>query len=873
MDINHSYYEDVLNKEKFSYSGLNESKVRSLKEKYGNNTLGEKKKKGLLKKIFKAITEPMILILLFATAITIGINIGNFIAGKESDFYECVGIICAIALSVGLTIFMENKSEKAFETLKKLSDAISVTVFRNNKRVILDYAEVVVGDVVLYETGDKVIADGVIIDCCELEVDESSLSGESISVKKQSFLQGKICSKNMLYSGSYLKSGNAKMLVLAVGKNAQIGKIANTLSQENNVTAPLSAKLTALSKKISIFGGVAALLTFILSLIRLYLNSNLNFENIKEAFIQAVVLIVAAVPEGLPATVAIALALSVVKLAKSNAVIKKLVAAETVGCVSVICSDKTGTLTVGKMQVNNFVMNGKEINPQQLTNKFLINNVIYNSTAYFVKDKGILNTFGNSTECALINCLFKNNYKELNSKRGLVEIVKRESFSSKRKYMLTIVKANSKQIAYVKGSIEKIIEFCNFSKAEGDRYLELASKYAKRAERIIAFAHDEGNGFIFDGFCSISDVIRKEVYNAVSECKKAGIEVKILTGDNQETALAIAKELGIASDFSNMATGAEIEVMSDKELIEKLPRLTVIARSTPEIKLKIVNTLKKMGEIVAVTGDGVNDAPAVKNADIGISMGSGSEITKEASDIILLDNSFSVIVKAVAFGRNIYRNFQRFIFFQLTVNFSAVGIIIAFLAFGFAPPFTALQLLWINIIMDGPLALSLGLERRDEGYMDEKPVRRSDSIITKKTFLRTVLHSIFIISVLIFQKLFNFFNATVEQGESVIFALFVFFQLFNAVNAREIGHVSIIKSLGKNKPFTYLLLFTAIMQILITEYFGKMFSTVSLGLILWGKIFAVTFTLILISEGYKMLYRILKKQKKLKNISKRRKFA
>lgn len=873
MDINHSYYEDVLNKEKFSYSGLNESKVRSLKEKYGNNTLGEKKKNGLLKKIFKAITEPMILILLFATAITIGINIGNFIAGKESDFYECVGIICAIALSVGLTIFMENKSEKAFETLKKLSDAISVTVLRNNKRVILDYAEVVVGDVVLYETGDKVIADGIIIECCDLEVDESSLSGESISVKKQAFLQGKICSKNMLYSGSYLKSGNAKMLVLAVGKNAQIGKIANTLSQENNVTAPLSAKLTALSKKISIFGGVAALLTFILSLIRLYLNSNLNFENIKEAFIQAVVLIVAAVPEGLPATVAIALALSVVKLAKSNAVIKKLVAAETVGCVSVICSDKTGTLTVGKMQVNNFVIDGKEINPQKLANEFIINNVIYNTTAYFVKDKGVLNTFGNSTECALINCLFKNNYKELNSKRGLVEIVKRESFSSKRKYMLTIVKANSNQIAYVKGSIEKIIEYCNFSKAEGDSYLELASKYAIRAERIIAFAHDEGNGFIFDGFCSISDVIRKEVYNAVSECKKAGIEVKILTGDNQETALAIAKKLGIASDFSNIATGAEIEVMSEKELIEKLPRLTVIARSTPEIKLKIVNTLKKMGEIVAVTGDGVNDAPAVKNADIGISMGSGSEITKEASDIILLDNSFSVIVKAVAFGRNIYRNFQRFIFFQLTVNFSAVGIIIAFLAFGFAPPFTALQLLWINIIMDGPLALSLGLERRDEGYMDEKPVRRSDSIITKKTFLRTVLHSIFIISVLIFQKLFNFFNATVEQGESVIFALFVFFQLFNAVNAREIGHVSIIKSLGKNKLFTYLLLFTAIMQILITEYFGKMFSTVSLGLILWGKIFAVTFTLILISEGYKMLYRILKKQKKLKNISKRRKFA
>ncbi len=873
MDINHSHYEEILKNESFSYSGLKENEVFLLKEKYGTNTLGEKKKSSLIKRIFKALTEPMILILLFATVITLGINVGNLMTGKDSDFYESIGIICAVALSVGLTIFMESKSEKAFETLKKLSDAISVTVFRDNKKVLLDYSDVVVGDVILFETGDKIIADGLVVEDCEVEVDESSLSGESLSVKKRSYVSGKIRSENMLYSGSYLKNGSAKMLVLAVGKNAQIGKIANTLSQENNVTAPLSAKLANLSKRISLFGGIAAVLTFIMSLLRLYLNNNLNFESVKEAFIQAVVLIVAAVPEGLPATVAIALALSVVKLAKSNAVIKKLVAAETVGCVSVICSDKTGTLTVGKMNVNTFVLDGNEINPHNLRNKFIIDNVAYNSTACFVSEKGVVNTFGNSTECALINALFKKEAKVLNEKRGAIEIVKRESFSSKRKYMLTVVRVNSNKVTYVKGSIEKVLDFCDLTQEERDFYEKDTEIYAKRAERIIAFAHDSGEGFVFDGFCTISDVIRKEVYNAVIECKKAGIEVKILTGDNHETALAIAKKLGIASDFSNMATGAEIEKMSEEELMEKLPRLTVIARSTPEVKLKIVNTLKKMGEIVAVTGDGVNDAPAIKNADIGISMGNGSEITKEASDIILLDNSFSVIVKAVAFGRNIYRNFQRFIFFQLTVNFSAVGIVVAFLAFGFEPPFTAIQLLWINIIMDGPLALSLGLERRDEGYMEEKPVKRSDSIISKKTFLRTVLHASIIISILLFQKLFNIFNVSLEQNNSLIFALFVIFQLFNAVNARELGHVSIIKSLGKNKLFSCLLVLTAVLQIVITELLGNMFLTVSLGFVLWIKIFTVAFTLIIFSEGYKFLYRLIKRGKNLKNISKRRKFA
>ena len=874
MDINQVEYQRVYNEEKFSFNGLNSEKVLFYRKKYGDNSMGKKKKISIFKRIINALLEPMILILVFACIITFGINIGNLIAGKECDFYECLGILGAISISVGLTVIMENKSEKAFETLKKLSEAISVTALRNGEKTIIDYNKVVVGDILFCEAGDKMVADGLIIECGDLEVDESSLSGESKLQKKKRYTGNKFVSENMLYSGSYLKSGYAKVLVLAVGKNAQIGKIATGLSQAETVTAPLSQKLNELSKKISIFGLVAAALTFALSLLRLYTTGTLNFEGVKNAFIQAVILIVAAVPEGLPATVAIALALSVVKLAKSNVIIKKLIAAETVGCVSVICSDKTGTLTVGKMQLNCFVINGEEVRCQKLKNHFLIDNIIHNTTAYFAYEKGSVKTYGNSTEQALINSLFAKKPQDLITEREKGVLLERESFSSKRKYMSSKINKNGKIITYLKGSIEKVVEFCAFQNEIKNYYLNQADEYAKRAERILAFAHKEGtDSFVFDGFCVISDNLRADVYKSVKNCQKAGISVKILTGDNKETALAIAKKLSLPCEKNNFLTGAEIENMSEEQLIELLPSVTVVARSTPETKLRVVKTLKKMGEIVAVTGDGVNDAPAVKNADIGISMGDGSEITKEASDIILLDNSFSVIVKAVSFGRNIYRNFQRFIFFQLTVNFSAVGIIVAFLLLGFNSPFTTLQLLWINIIMDGPLALSLGLERREEYYMEDRPVKRSDSIVTKKMFLRVLVHSFIIVFVIVMQKLYNFTGANILQGETVIFCFFVIFQLFNAINAREIGNKSVLYSFGKNRMFSVLLFVTLIFQILLTQFLGAFFQTTPLDLIVWLKIFGVSASIIVLSELYKLLYRIIKKRKFFKKISKRRKFA
>lgn len=873
MDINHSEYEHIYTTEKFAFNGLKKEQVAFYREKYGNNGLGDPKRKSTIAKILKALSEPMLLILLFACVITIGINIGNLLSGKEADFYECIGIVSAIALSAGLTVFMENKSEKAFEALKKMSGSILVSLIRDNEKLLVDYTELVVGDVVLCEAGDKITADGVLIECNDIETEESSLTGESKPVLKETYISGKIAEKNMLYSGSYLKSGNGKMIVLATGKNAQIGKIASNLNQESNVTAPLSQKLNALSKKISIFGASAAVFTFLLTLFKLYASNSFNFENIKEAFIEAVVLIVAAVPEGLPTTVAIALALSAVKLAKSNAVIKKLIAAETVGCVSVICSDKTGTLTVGKMEVQNYVINAKEVLPVNLKDEHIINNVVYNSTAFFVYDKGKVVSYGNTTEQALITSLFRSNYKKLNQLRSESEIAKRVPFSSKRKYMLTTIRKKAKTITYVKGAIEVIAELCNCHELEKARYLDISESYASKGERVIAFAHGDGEIFNFDGFCVISDVIRDDVYSAVNVCKSAGIGIKVLTGDNKATAIAIAKKLGLPCFEDNVLTGSEIEKLNFEQLKEILPKITIIARSTPETKLRVVKTLQVMGEIVAVTGDGVNDAPAIKSADIGIAMGDGSEITKEASDIILLDNSFAIIVKAVAFGRNIYRNFQRFLFFQLTVNFSAVGLIVAFLALGFKAPFSAVQLLWINIIMDGPLALSLGLEKREELYLDEKPVKRTDSIVTKKMFLRIFFHALIIDCVIVLQKLFNFLNSSVNCIDSTIFSLFVIFQLCNAINAREIGNKSILNSLGKNKLFSILLIVTLCVQYLITEFLYNVFYIAPIGFVLWGKILLVGISIILISELYKYFYRVLLKRKVVCKIIKRRTIA
>lgn len=867
-----SILEKIYKNGNFSGDGLKNSDISVYREKYGKNVITQKKSVTVFKRIQNALFEPMMLILMLAFFITLGVNIGNAVAKKEADFIECIGIFCAIVLSVGLTVVMENKSEKAFKLLKSFSDNVSVNCIRNGEKRIIGNAEVCVGDVLFLESGEKAVADGVILECEGLETDESTLTGESVNVKKEKYSSGAFQEKNIIYSGSYVKSGNLKMLVLAVGDNAAIGKIAKGLEQGNNVSAPLNEKLSKLSKSISIFGALSALAVFLLTLFRLKLSGTFNAESFKDAFVEGIVLIVAAVPEGLPTTVAISLALSVVKLAGQNALIKKLVAAETVGCVSVICSDKTGTLTFGKMEVNSFIVNSRKISLNDRDFKVFYENIIYNSTAEYLLENDKIVLSGNSTEQALISYLFSQKPGELKSERNRVKYLKRLPFASENKYMFTTVQRGEKEITYYKGSIEKLIELSDEPLAVKQKTLLDASFYERQAERILAFAHSENGKMKFDGFCCISDKIRPDVSYSISECKKAGIEVKILTGDNKETALSIAAKTGLKHGEENCITGDEAANLTDEELIKILPQITVVARSAPETKLRIVRLLKRLGEVVAVTGDGVNDAPAVKNADIGIAMGDGSEITKEASDIILLDNSFSVIVKAVTFGRNIYRNFQSFLFFQLTVNFSAVGLILFFLILGFQPPFSTLQLLWINVIMDGPLALSLGLERRDNTFLDDKPVKRTDSIVPRRLFVRIIMHAVYIVGIIVLQKNYNFLSVSEVQNDTVIFCFFVLFQLFNGINAREIGGKSVIFSFGKNKMFSVLLFVSLAFQFVLTQYMGGIVETQSLSAVCWIKIIAISFSIVVISEAYKLFYRAFGRNFR-KKIFKRRKFA
>lgn len=862
--------EEVYKKEKFSTQGLTDEKVIYYRKKYGANVLLSKNKITLLRRIINALCEPMMIILVFAFLLTLGINIGNYFSGYEVDPFECLGIFFSICISVGLTVIMECKSEKAFEYLKSFTENISVKCIRNGEKRLISNADVCVGDVLFIESGERIVADCLILEENDLEVDESTLTGESVGKSKKQY-NGVISEYNLLNSGTFVKNGNAKVIVLAVGESAKIGNIASGLASENDISAPLSKKLNALSKKITIFGAVAAIIVFIMTISRAVISGNLSLDTFKTSFLSAIVLIVAAVPEGLPTTVAISLALSVVKLAKSNAVIKKLIAAETVGCVSVICSDKTGTLTFGVMEVEKTVVADNLSVDEH--NKYIALNSALNSTACFINDGRQSLISGNSTERALISYYYENRQKKLDEDRARYEVLDRVPFSSERKYTATRVIRFGKKTTFYKGAIEVITKICNLTSKEAQDALSAAIPYEKSSGRIIAFAHEENERFFYDGFAVLSDKIRPEVKDAVIKSLKAGIKVKILTGDNKQTAFAIAKKLGLAYTPEECVDGRDISEIDDEELIKQLNNIKVVARCMPQTKLRIVKLLKKSGEIVAVTGDGVNDAPAVKNADVGIAMGDGSEITKEAADVILLNNSFSVIVKAIAFGRNIYRNFQSFLFFQLTVNFTAVGVIIAFLLLGFEPPFNALQLLWINVIMDGPLALSLGLEKRADEFLEEKPVKRTDDIVSKKAFMRIILHSVYSVILLVLQKTRNFLDVNLIEHDTAIFCLFVFLQLFNSINARELGGKSVFSTFFNNKLFIGLLITTFVFQITLTCFFGDFFDSVPLNVFVWIKITLVSFSVVSISELYKAVYKRARSIKKMKKVIKKESIA
>ncbi len=857
--------------------GLSDSQAEASRAKHGANSFAAQSHESLARRIWEASTEPMLLMLIFAAVITLAVNITRYFTGGEYNFLECVGIFAAISLSVVITIITEGKSAKAFEALNRINEDTLIKVLRNGEAQLVTQKDIVVGDIIMAETGDKIVADGRLLDSNDLSVDESALTGESLPVKKNADF---VCSEttpvaeraNMLYSGCFVSAGNGRMLVTGVGNDTEFGQIAQELSSIEKTTTPLQEKLDKLGKQITVLGASAAAIVFLIELVQFMLRGQLNLDTVSDAFITSIVLIVAAVPEGLPTIVAVSLALNIIKMSKENALVKKMIACETIGCVNIICSDKTGTLTENKMTVQKVYTHGELKEPESLHEEdtLLLRNFCINSNANITRENGSWSFIGNPTECSLLAAADKAgvDYQTLRHEADVVRVF---PFSSQNKDMSTIVRENGECILYTKGNPEKILSLCaNVGETEKTDILRLMEEFQSKAGRLLAFSHKALPGgyqgeeqaaleqnMLFDGFVVISDPLSPDVYEAIRTCRSAGIEVKMLTGDNIRTARAIAEELHMLDKDHIAVEAADIEKLSDEELKQELKRIQVIARSTPLVKMRVVKLLKEEKNVVAVTGDGINDAPAIKHADVGIAMGiAGTDVTKEASDMVLLDDSFSTIVKAVQWGRGIYENFKRFIQFQLTVNVSSVVVVIASILAGFQAPFTALELLWINIIMDGPPALTLGLEPIRADLLKHKPTKRNENILSKSMLIRIFANGFYISAIFMLQHFRNFLGAAPEEEATILFTLFVLFQLFNAFNCRELDNTPMFRNLLRNKLMLGVFLLVLVLQFLITQFGAAVFETVSLSAAMWLKMLLTALTVIVLNEIIKLVLRM-----------------
>ena len=867
--------------------GLSAAEVEKSRAEHGENQFTREKPKSILRRIWEALCEPMMIILLVALAITIAVQIVSVCMGGEFDWIECVGIVVAIVISVAISVVMEHRSAKAFEALSRIGEDTLVKVVRGGEVTLIPQKEVVVGDILCVETGAKLPADGRLIESTQLQSDESALTGESMAVKKDA---GFICAAentpvaerhNMLYSGCFITGGSGKAVVTGVGDNTEFGKIARELTNQDKSSTPLQEKLARLGKLITMLGAIAAALIFVIQIIELAVAGFPSdgaevFRLISGAFIDSIVLIVAAVPEGLPTIVAVTLAINIIKMSKQNALVKKLVACETVGCINVICSDKTGTLTENRMTVTDVQMGNTRLSPDKIpSDSALIRGFCVNSTAdvHFNGDR--TEFIGNPTECAMLVAAHKSGVEYQSVRSGYRQIY-RYPFSSETKNMTTVVDEMGEIIAYTKGSPEKIIAMCDMAPEDRRAAEDSIASYQAQAGRVIALAHrtlERGydfdneraaveSGMIFDGFVVISDPLRSDVFAAVERCRHAGIDIKMLTGDNIITAKAIATQLGILDDDHIAVEAKDVEDLSDEEFSEMIKKIRVIARSTPVIKMRVVKALKAQGNVVAVTGDGINDAPAIKNADVGVAMGiTGTEVSKEASDIVLLDDSFSTIVTAVQWGRGIYENFQRFIQFQLTVNLSSVLIVFICVVLNIGNPFTAIQMLWINLIMDGPPAVTLGLEPMREGLMDRSPTPRNSNIVSKDMLSRIIVNGLYMTLIVVLQTELNFLGIEEGHESTAVFTLFVLFQLFNAFNARELGNNSIFKNFLKNHIMLAVFAGTFVLQVIITQFGGTVFDTNGLNIIDWLKVFAMALSIIAVSEIVKLARRLFARGK------------
>ena len=878
-------------------TGLTKQEIEALRSQHGANEFTKPKERGLFWELFDVFKEPLMVILIIASGL-------SFLVGEYQDG---IGICMAVLLGIIIGRVTEGRSKKAAESLAKMTEDVLVTVLRDGKKQKVRKTDIVPNDLVYLETGDMVPADGVVLESTDLKLREDMLTGEVDQVKKDK--------EDLVYGGTLVGNGQGLIQIVKIGDQTEMGAIAKDLNQEEQMT-PLQLKLGKLGQIISsISSGVAAIL-FVYMLIQILKDSHIQLEfssfgafidslkevhfvfpSIKTAFIVCVGLIVAAVPEGLPTMVNITLAMTMAKMAKINVLIRKKEACETIGSVSVICSDKTGTLTENKMKVGKLFANGhetlfKEVNDYPL----LVENCLVNSSAEVEFNGTHHNYLGNPTEGAIIAMVNNPSYQHVREKANIVYQI---PFASSNKYMLTVTKHSMSYHILSKGAPEVILKQCKSELVDGkirpltkvreQAILDQMKELQSNAMRIIAFASAETtrkedfmnkkqwfHQLTFQGFVGINDPLREGVKESIECARDARIETKILTGDNIHTAIAIGNEIGILTPDKRAVEASYIDGLTDEQLREEVKSIAIVARSMPNTKMRIVSALQENGEVVAVTGDGINDAPALTKADVGIAMGiAGTEVSRNAADIILTDDSFNTIVEAIKWGRGIYNNFQRYLQFTLTVNIIAFLLTIISQLLDQPLPFTTIHLLWVNIIMDGPPALALGLEPVRQTVMKRKPTSKNASIIN-----RLMINTIVMILVLLAQLKYNFLGANLDhvthgasEGQTVIFSLFVSLVLFNALNCREFGLVSIFKNFLKNKIALLILAGTFIIQVIVTQLAGGFFHTVPLSAVMWLKIVAVGSTVVLFNEILKWVLRLINQTRRRVRRAKKRRVA
>ena len=869
--------------------GLTDEQVKQSREQYGRNVLTPPHRASLWKLYLDKYRDPIIQILLVAAFVSL------ILAFIEHNFMETIGIFVAVFLATTVGFYFERDAAKKFNVLTALSEEQPVKVRRGGKVMQIPRHDIVVGDVVLIEVGDEVPADGELLVSTDLQINESTLTGEPITEKNTEGGGDGAYPRNVILRSTMVMNGRGEFVVTAVGDATEIGKVAQKSTEQTSVKTPLYVQLDKLASIISKVGSVVSVAAFVIFLVHDILTNPAwggkdyfyMAEIVLDYFMMAVTLIVMAVPEGLPMAITLSLALNMRRMLKSNNLVRKLHACETMGAVTVICTDKTGTLTQNQMQVD-------ELLPKDDNQHLLDVAIAINSTAELDEDKAI----GNPTESALLLWL-KSQDKDYRELRHQAKVLKQQPFSTEKKYMATIAEVDGEKYLLVKGAPEIVLDLCEMEERYRNQALRELDEWQHKAMRTLAFAYrriDRGEAaseksvptigqllsakdFTLQALVAITDPIRKDVPAAVKECRHAGIEVKVVTGDTAATAMEIGKQIGVFEDEAEnigadgdmtsldqqMITGEQWEALSDEEAYQRAKDIRVMSRARPTDKQRLVAMLQKHGEVVAVTGDGTNDAPALHYAHVGLSLGSGTSVAKEASDMTLLDDSFKSIANAVMWGRSLYRNLQRFLFFQLVVNVVALLLVLGGSIIGTEMPLTVTQILWVNLIMDTFAALALASLPPSHEVMNDKPRKATDFIINKG-----MAFGILFCGIAFFIVMFAMLIYCERRGKggvdvhelTVFFTTFVMIQFWNLFNAKSLGsNRTAFRHFLKDKGMILVLALVLVGQWLIVTFGGEMFRTVPLSLTEWLVIIGATSIVLWVGEIWRAFKRLLAKRK------------